>query len=186
MSSQMTVSRLGRPRDCICSVFERRSPAEGETRLIISDSVANDIVRHMWQCLPCEGVGLLATSAMGPNTAARRFYPGRNLDASPTRYTMDPGDVLAALRDMERRRMRLLATVHSHPVTPPVPSASDLSEAAVPGALSLIVGLTPVIVLRAWQFVLNDAGIAVGGKEVQIVRSCDGSSNAAGLQFANC
>ena len=123
---------------------------------------------------------------MAPTMVARRFYPGRNMDASSTRYTMDPGDVLAALHDMERRSLRLMAIAHSHPVTPPVPSASDLEEAAVPGALSLIVGLIPVVELRAWQFVFNDDRVAVSSREVLIVGSCDGSWTAAGPRITSC
>ncbi len=79
-----------------------------------------------------------------------------------------------------------MAIVHSHPVTPPVPSASDLSEAAVPGVLSLIVGLSPAVDLRAWQLVFNEDGVAVHSKEVQIVGSCDGSRAVTGLQFTSC
>ena len=181
MSSLMTASRIQRPRNYVRSVFQRRSSVYWAPLMIISEPVRNDIVEHMQRCLPFEGVGLLATSTMARRKVAHRFYPGRNVDASPHRYTMDPTDVLGVLHDMERRRMWLIAIVHSHPDTPPVPSASDLAEAKIPGALSLIVGLTPVVELRAWQFVFSDAGTAVGCKEVQIVESWDSSRPAARL-----
>ena len=117
---------------------------------------------------------------------AHRFYPGRNMDASPTRYTMDPVDVLSALHDMERRRMRLLAIVHSHPDTPPVPSASDLAEAKVPDVLSLIVRLTPSVDLRAWHIVFADDGIAVDSQEVGIEENCDRRRETARFRTAGC
>jgi len=98
------------------------------------------VVDHMWRSLPYEGVGLLATSATGDRLVANRFYAGRNLDRSTTRYTMDPADVLSALSDMNRRGTRLGAVVHSHPQTLPVPSVTHLAEASIPGVLSLIVG----------------------------------------------
>lgn len=179
MPSLMTVSRFEGPRNRVRSIFERRPSTNQAPLMFISERARSDVVEHMQRCLPCEGVGLIATSAIAPGMAAHRFYPGRNIDASPHRYTMDPVDVLAALHDMERRRMRLMAIVHSHPDTPPVPSASDLAEAKVPGVLSLIVGLTPVVELRAWQFVFSENGIAVRSKEVQIVQSCDSSRTVA-------
>jgi [CysO sulfur-carrier protein]-S-L-cysteine hydrolase len=185
MSSLMSVRRFVGARDCLRSVFERRPPVDAAPVMFISESVRNALVDYMQRCLPYEGVGLLATSAMAPRMVAHRFYPGRNVDASPHRYTMDPIDVLGALHDMERRRMWLMAIVHSHPDTPAVPSARDLAEAEVPGALSLIVGLTPVVELRAWQFVFSDDGIAVRSREVQIVESCDSSRTAARLQFTS-
>ena len=80
-----------------------------------------------------------------------RFYPGTNLDRSPTRYTMDPAEVIAALRDIEARGWRLGAIVHSHPASAAVPSATDLREAHYPEALMVIVSLasgTPEF--RAW------------------------------------
>jgi proteasome lid subunit RPN8/RPN11 len=81
---------------------------------------------------------------------------------------MDPVDVFAALHDMERRRMRLLAIVHSHPDTPPVPSARDLVEAEVRGVLSVIVSLNPDIDLRAWRFLFSPDGIASHSEEVPL------------------
>jgi [CysO sulfur-carrier protein]-S-L-cysteine hydrolase len=181
MSSPMTVRRLAGERDGVRSVFEHGSADDTTPVMFISASVQNDLVSYLQRCLPSEGVGLLATSTTAPRLVAHRFYPGRNVDASPHRFTMDPIDVLHALHDMQRRRMRLMAIVHSHPDTPPVPSARDLAEAEVPGALSLIVGLTPVVELRAWQFVFSDEGIAVGSNEVQIVESYDSSRTVASL-----
>ena len=148
--------------------WARLAPVERTLPLVVPDRVRDEVVDHMLCCFPLEGVGLLATTPSSRKRIALRFYPGRNIDASPQRYTMDPVDVFAALHDMERRRMRLLAIVHSHPETPPVPSVRDLVEAEVRGVLSVIVGLTPMINLRAWRFVFNSHGIATRGEEVQI------------------
>ena len=59
------------------------------------------------ECLPRQRIGSSLTAV--------RFYPGRNMDRSPRRYTMDPADVVAALVDMKREKTRLGAIVHSHP-----------------------------------------------------------------------
>ena len=99
---------------------------------------------------------------------AVRFYPGRNIDSSPRRYTMHPADVMAALTDMKRHEAKLGAIVHSHPNTSPVPSRTDLAEANFPGVLSLIVGFSPQIELRAWSFGYDIHGEAVRCEEVRI------------------
>jgi proteasome lid subunit RPN8/RPN11 len=111
------------------------------------------MVAHLRAAAPCEGCGLLATTRAAAGTAVvRRFYPGTNLDASPTRYTMDPVEVISALIDMEARGWELGAIVHSHLTTPPTPSPTDLREAYYPEALMLIVSLaTEPATVRAWH-----------------------------------
>jgi [CysO sulfur-carrier protein]-S-L-cysteine hydrolase len=162
-------SRVDEIRSGNWSPWSRGQTGERLPRIRLTESVRNEIVEHMRQCLPNEGVGLLAAHGLLAGRVAHRYYPGRNIDASPKRYTMDPVDVAAALRDMEHRGLRLLAIVHSHPQTPPVPSKSDLAEAVVPGVLSLIIGLAPVVNLRAWQIVFDEVGMATRCEEVRIV-----------------
>lgn len=99
------------------------------------------MVDHLGAAAPAEGVGLLATLAEGSTERAVHFYPGQNVDGSATRYTMDPAEVVAALVDMEQRGWHFGAIVHSHPASPPTPSATDLREAFYPDVLMLIVGL---------------------------------------------
>jgi proteasome lid subunit RPN8/RPN11 len=116
------------------------------------------ILDHLQAALPAEGCGLLATKRIDGGSASGEpewvvgFYPGTNIDASPARYTMDPTEVIAALRDMEERGWRLGAIVHSHPKTPAQPSDTDLRESYYPGALMVIVSLAEAgPVIRAWR-----------------------------------
>jgi proteasome lid subunit RPN8/RPN11 len=140
--------------------------------LTLSDELRDSMVAFLRRCLPHEGVGLLAASRIGSSLIAVRFYPGQNMDSSPRRYTMDPTDVMPALADMKRREIRLGAIVHSHPNTPPVPSRTDLVEAKLPGVLSLIVGMSPVVELRAWSLVFDGHGVAVRSEEIPITCPC--------------
>jgi proteasome lid subunit RPN8/RPN11 len=136
-------------------------PTAAPAALILDRALRRRILAHLLAALPHEGCGLLATVPAGEDERAVRFYPGTNLDASPVRYTMDPAEVLAALRDIEGHGWRLGAIVHSHPATPPTPSATDLREARYPGALLLIVsfgGVAPA--MRAWRGAA-DTGAAV-------------------------
>lgn len=100
-----------------------------------------EIVDHLNGAEPAEGVGLLGGIGDGAERRATCFFPGTNLDASPTRYTMDPAEVIVAFREMGARGWNLVAIVHSHPVTAPTPSPTDLREAHYPEALLLILGL---------------------------------------------
>lgn len=112
--------------------------------LRMSARVRNDILEHLRRALPNEGVGLLAVGE--PRDATRRmdvvqYFPGTNADASASRFTMEPSEVIAALREIDDRGWRLGAIVHSHPHGPASPSPTDLREARHPEALMLIVSL---------------------------------------------
>ena len=94
---------------------------------------------------------------------------------------MEAVDVLAGLVNMKREKTRLGAIVHSHPFTPPVPSETDLAEANYPGVLSLIVGFSPVVELRAWRLVYDGHGVAVRFESVPII--CRGTAERSPLGF---
>ncbi len=109
--------------------------------LVLPQDIADQIVAHLVRSLPAEGCGLLAVRSGESSVTAVMFYEGRNVDRSATRYTMEPRDVLGALRDIDRHGWLLGAIVHSHPGGPPTPSPVDLSEARYPGVLLGIVGM---------------------------------------------
>lgn len=119
--------------------------------LILSEELWKSVVVHLEACLPNEGVGLLSTEATSSTVVAVRFYPGKNLNESPSRFTMDPLDVLRACEEMERDGTRLGVVVHSHPTTAPEPSQTDLRELVMPGVVNLIVQLRPRVLARAWE-----------------------------------
>ncbi len=120
--------------------------------LCVERRLFDQLMTHLTAEAPLEGVGLLATVADGDAARATCFYPGTNIDASTSRYTMDPVEVLGAFADMEANRWDFGAIVHSHPLSPPVPSATDLREAFYPDQLLLIVGLaTQPPMSRSWS-----------------------------------
>lgn len=108
--------------------------------LVIPEATFHAIIQHLSEALPNEGVGLIAVANGGEEWRATAFIPGTNVDRSATRYTMEPAEVVAALRTIAANGWRLGAIVHSHVATPPTPSATDLREAYYPDALMLIVG----------------------------------------------
>ena len=109
--------------------------------LRIDRGLYDRVIAHLSAVYPLEGVGLLAGVTEGSVVRGLAFHGGTNADASTTRYTMEPEEVLAAFREMEEHDQRLVAIVHSHPNSAPVPSETDLREAYYPEALLLIVGL---------------------------------------------
>jgi proteasome lid subunit RPN8/RPN11 len=74
---------------------------------------------------------------------AKTVYPVDNASSSPeTSFCMEPRGQLAAMRAMRQRGEELVGIYHSHPHTPPRPSAKDRAEAAYPGVVYLIVSLS--------------------------------------------
>lgn len=131
----------------------RADGADAPGALVLPDGIRSEILARLLAVAPREGVGLLATERDMPGgvVTACRYYPGTNRDASATRYTMDPEEVLAGLLKIEERGWRLGGIVHSHPAGPATPSPTDRREYRYPEALMIIVSLAggePD--LRAW------------------------------------
>lgn len=129
-------------------------------RLRLPASLREQILIHLLEATPNEGVGLLAVTPPARDeegvlvVEATRFFPGTNVDASPSRFTMDPAEVLAAFREMREAGWELGAIVHSHLAGPPRPSPTDLREAHYPEALMLIVSFADQPApMRAWRVV---------------------------------
>ncbi len=150
------------------------TPPPRPSALRIDRRLLDTIVAHLRAEVPLEGVGLLATVAKGDTIRATRYYPGTNVDASPTRYTMDPVEVLGAFADMEANGWDFGAIVHSHPVSAPAPSATDLREAFYPDQLLLIFGLaTEPPSVRSWSVRRAEGAAPATVEEVPIVVEMD-------------
>ncbi|MEJ7838119.1 MAG: M67 family metallopeptidase [Thermomicrobiales bacterium] len=127
--------------------------------LILSPAIREAILLHLLGAAPHEGVGLLSTSSSSDHSVvtALRFYPGANLAASPTRFAMDPRDVLHAVREIRSAGQDLGGIVHSHVYGPPTPSEIDLAEAYYPDSLMIIVSFArQPAEIRAWHLSKTD------------------------------
>jgi proteasome lid subunit RPN8/RPN11 len=86
-----------------------------------------------------------------------RAVPVTNIAATPaTRYEMDPKGLIDALRGMREAGETLFAIYHSHPSSPPAPSAMDTAQANYPEALYLIVSLNTKGMLEMRGYRLRD------------------------------
>lgn len=104
----------------------------------LSQSALSDILRHAREEAPNECCGLLVGDAHQIERAAR----ARNLQASPTRYLIDPVDHFAAIRAARAVGHTVVGAYHSHVKAAAVPSETDVSESSGdPDFVHLIVSL---------------------------------------------
>jgi proteasome lid subunit RPN8/RPN11 len=83
------------------------------------------MLAHAREEAPRECCGLL----IGAGASVLRSARAKNLDASETRYSIDPEDHFRAIRDARAARLDVIGAYHSHPKSAPVPSATDIGEA---------------------------------------------------------
>ncbi len=110
------------------------SDAEG---VGIRAAVRAAIIAHAVEAAPRECCGLL----IGAHGVLEEAVQARNVRDGHTTYQIDPADHFAAIRRARREGRTVVGAYHSHPRSPAVPSATDLSEAQDPAFLYLIVSL---------------------------------------------
>jgi proteasome lid subunit RPN8/RPN11 len=91
----------------------------------ISKYVIADMLAHAHAEAPRECCGLL----IGKGNSIARSMRARNLDATATRYLIDPEDHFAAIRSARAEGLDVMGAYHSHPSSAPVPSPTDVAEA---------------------------------------------------------
>lgn len=102
--------------------------------LTISQHHIDKMKAHIEACLPEEGCGLLA----GRGSTVELTILITNQFHSKVRYNMEPRELINAFYQIEEKGFEMLASFHSHPMGPAVPSKTDLDEFAYPGTSMLI------------------------------------------------
>ena len=96
------------------------------------------VVAHARAAAPNECCGLL----LGLGEDIVEAVRARNIADDPAkRFLIDPADHIAGRRDARQRGLDVVGFYHSHPASPPEPSARDLAEFTYPGHLYAIVSL---------------------------------------------
>jgi proteasome lid subunit RPN8/RPN11 len=120
-----------RGEEVVMDQVDATSPA------FVLDAPAWDrLVERSWSDFPYEVCGLLGVRPDG----SLKHYPIDNAERSVTYYTMEPNQLLRAMREIEDEGWEF-AIYHSHTHTQAYPSATDIRLAAYPEATYLIVTL---------------------------------------------
>lgn len=126
------------------------------SELVLPRKLVNQILTHAQQHEHTESCGLISTSDDNP----AHYYAVKNIAVDPsTHFEMEPKQQIAAMKHMREHGEDLLAIVHSHPLSPPVPSASDMQEAGYPNAYYIIVSLNTKGVLEMRGFKIADGNM---------------------------
>ena len=110
---------------------------------------ADAIEVHARAAAPDECCGLLLGRGGDIVEAVRT----RNIAAEPrSRFLIDPKDHIDGRRMARARGLDVVGFYHSHPSSPPEPSARDIVELTYPGHLYIIVSLVPEPEIRLFRF----------------------------------
>lgn len=103
----------------------------------ISSAMVAEIVAHAREEAPNECCGMIGGSA----GSAVSIYRAANAEASPLRYSLEPGDQYRIMMEIEGRGEELAAIYHSHTKSAAYPSQTDVNLAFYPDALYVIVSI---------------------------------------------
>lgn len=117
--------------------------------VIVPMGALKEMVAHAGACAPNEACGLLASK----DGVVTKVYPLTNTEHAPDRFTLDPAEHFAAVRDAEGQGWAISGLFHSHPSSAPIPSAGDLAGGGDPDWANLIVGVEAGrFVVRAYRY----------------------------------
>ena len=94
--------------------------------MILTPAQLAQLYAQMRADAPHETCGMLG----GKAGRAQKIYPIKNIAENRVKnYLMDGAEQIRAMQDMDDNGYDILAIYHSHPVTQPYPSATDLRDA---------------------------------------------------------
>ena len=94
--------------------------------IVITRDAYDRLIETCKAAWPEEACGILL-SADGPLGPVDRVRPVRNAHPQPDRaFFFDPADWVRAWAETRQSRRRIAGFYHSHPLSPPAPSAADL------------------------------------------------------------
>ena len=104
--------------------------------VILPREVVKRILSHGRSAFPDEACGILS----GHGNEVISVYETTNMESSPVSYMIDTQEQFRIMKEIREKGMRMVAIYHSHPLSPPYPSPTDVSLAFYPDAAYVIAG----------------------------------------------
>jgi proteasome lid subunit RPN8/RPN11 len=104
--------------------------------VILPRKFINRILFHGRSAYPDEACGILA----GEGNEVTVMYETTNMESSPVSYMIDAQEQFKVMKEIRNKRMRMVAVYHSHPLSAPYPSPTDVKLAFYPDAAYVIAG----------------------------------------------
>ncbi len=104
--------------------------------VIVPRAFINSILSHGRSAYPDEACGILA----GEGNEVRLMYETTNAESSPVSYLIDTQEQFRIMKEIRNKGMKMVAIYHSHPLSPPYPSPTDVNLASYPDAAYVIAG----------------------------------------------
>ncbi len=105
--------------------------------LTLPQKFIDEMIEHAREEAPNECCGIIA----GQDGRAVKLFRGRNSEASPYRYNVDPEDLFRIHRECDGNGWSFLAIYHSHTASEAYPSPTDVRLAFWPEAYYVLVSL---------------------------------------------
>jgi len=112
--------------------------------VVVPPQIREQLVAHALQEAPNEACGLVAFR----DGVAERYLPGENALGSPYRFELRPSDPADFFLEDEGYE---LAVFHSHPVTEPRPSRTDLENIGLWEGRPYLILRADTGELRGWR-----------------------------------
>ena len=105
--------------------------------LTLPKKFIDEMIGHAREEAPNECCGIIA----GQDGRAVKLFRGRNSEASPYRYNVDPQDLFRIYRECDGNGWEFLAIYHSHTASEAYPSPTDVRLAFWPDAYYVLVSV---------------------------------------------
>ncbi len=95
------------------------------------------MIEHAREGYPEEVCGILG----GEDDEVKKVYRMTNTEHSPVSYFMEPSEQFRVMKALREAGLRMVGIYHSHPDSPPFPSAKDVRLAFYDDAVYVIISL---------------------------------------------